>query len=137
MKRPRRKYRPVSVERDAALIALGLDPKDVHYDHQPPLAMREYNPETGEYSPVENDPHHLVPLSTKAHKEKTSGPKAKATVADTDIHKIAKMKRLRALMALRDADIDTSDIPEVTEFNKFKRKMPSRPFPKRKKKHES
>ncbi len=116
----RRKYRPLKVERDACLLALGLDPDNFIMDHQPPLAMRDYDEATGLYDPDENDPRYMVPLSPKDHAIKTHGGEAKATTADTDIGKIAKMRRIARKLGVGVGERKAAK----------KRKIPSRPMPK-------
>lgn len=85
---------PLSVKLDAAILQLGLDPKDVEYHHSPPLGLREYDEATGTYLPEENDPRHIVIMSGPAHKLQTSGREGlKGSVVAGDTHKIAKAKR--------------------------------------------
>jgi hypothetical protein len=69
----KRRHRPVSVERDACLIRLGIDPArpwDMH--HEPALARRPWSEEAGDYEPAENDPRYMVPMQKAAHQERTS-----------------------------------------------------------------
>lgn len=89
-----RRHRPVSVERDAALYALGLDPANVEWHHTPPLSVRQRLAD-GRYDPDENDPKHIVPLTPESHARHTFGP-SKATSAGGDIHNAAKVKRVAA-----------------------------------------
>jgi len=122
----KRKYRPVSVERDAALIKAGLDPNNVQWDHNPPLAMRSYDEDTGLYDPDENDPRFLVPMSKKDHAAKTHG--KNHDVSDGDIHKIAKVKRLRKKLLVK---LKPNAFEAGYAKPKPKRKLQSRPFPKK------
>ncbi len=122
----RRKYRPLKVERDACLLALKLDPDNFIMDHQPPLAMRDYDEATGLYDPDENDSRYMVPLSPEANATKTYG--KKHDVSDGDIHKIAKAKRLRQRhYALLPANLT---ILNASTAKPRKSKIPSRPMPK-------
>ena len=91
----RRKHMPLGVKLEAAIRQLGLDPKDVQYDHHPALGLRERN-EQGVYTPDENDPRYIVLRSAADHKVKTGGRRGEkmASAADGDTHKIAKSKRL-------------------------------------------
>src|ERR1700749_4999245 len=82
---------PLKVKLQAALIALGLDPDDVDFDHVPPLVMRPINPETGDTIPPANDPRYIVPLSRAVHRAKTFGDHVPLS---GDVSKIAKMKRV-------------------------------------------
>jgi len=81
MKRPHMSLR---VQRDAALWALGLDPENVDFHHDPILAARPIDPETGDTIPPANDPRHITPMAREAHKERTP----------QDIKTVAKVKRL-------------------------------------------
>lgn len=63
----KRPHMPVSVQRDAALIALGLDPANIDWHHEPALGIRPYDAETGKWTPDANDPRHIVPLAREAH----------------------------------------------------------------------
>lgn len=117
----KRPHMPVSVQRDAALIALGLDPNDVEWHHQPALALRLIDIETGKYTPDANDPRYIVPLATKEHRERT---------AKIDIPQAAKTKRLeKAQEAFRAAMVakTTGDDPPR---DVKRHRIPSRPFQK-------
>lgn len=89
----RRKHISMEAKLHAALYQLGIDPKDAHLDHSPPLALREWDDVAGDTIPPASDPKHLVWMSSAKHREKTSGRK-NVTVAGSDIHVIAKVKRL-------------------------------------------
>lgn len=111
-----RKHIGLQIKLEAALLQLGIDPKHAQLDHSPPLALREWDPAAEDTIPPANDPRHLVWMSTKAHREKTSG-RHKHDIANSDIHKIAKAKRLRG-----------EEKPA-----KPKKAWPSRPFPNKEK----
>lgn len=68
----KRPHMPVSVQRDAALIALGLEPATVEWHHEPALGLRPYNAETGTWTPDANDPRHIIPYGKEAHKARYS-----------------------------------------------------------------
>lgn len=68
-----RPHMPLSVKLDSALIALGLEPGDVDFDHCPALRLREFDPETGEYNPPANDPKYITPRARPDHRNKTKG----------------------------------------------------------------
>lgn len=88
---------PLSVQRDAALLQLGLDPKTAELDHDPALGLRPICTVTGDYKPPANDPRYLVWRDRVGHAKKTRG--VKATTAGSDVHLIAKGKRLRRAQA--------------------------------------
>lgn len=95
--RPKRKAIPLRVKLDAALIALGLDPKATEFDHDPALGLRPVNADGDDFDPPQLDPRHIVPRGCADHRTKTTGtpPGQKVvTVANGDQHKIAKAKRL-------------------------------------------
>ncbi|MCW5697311.1 MAG: hypothetical protein KIS96_11350 [Bauldia sp.] len=64
----------------------------IEWDHWPALGLRLVDPATGELIPHPNDPHAIRPMRKAAHAAKTSG--TKATSAGSDIHAIAKVRRL-------------------------------------------
>lgn len=105
MARPR-PHMPLSVKLEAAILQLGLDPNAVDFDHDPALGLRILDEETGRYEPDANDPRFItVRARTRdedGHKAKTFG--KGGTSAGSDIHRIAKIKRLsKARAALDDA----------------------------------
>lgn len=68
----KRKHRPLSVERDACLYALGVDPTlPWEMQHDPPLASRPWDAEAQDYVPAENDPRHMRPMQKQEHKQVT------------------------------------------------------------------
>ncbi len=92
----RRRNVPLGVKLEVALRQLGLDPGAVQLDHHPALGLRQRTPDGG-YIPDELDPLAMVWRSTIDHRTKTTGtpPGQKVvTVANGDIHRIAKAKRL-------------------------------------------
>lgn len=89
----RRKHISLQIKLEAALYQLGLDPKSVHLDHSPPLAMREWDDAAQDTIPPASDPKHLVWMSTEAHRIKTSGRK-NVTVAGSDLHALGKIRRI-------------------------------------------
>lgn len=68
-----RPHMPLSVKLDSALIALGLEPGNVDFDHCPALRLRKFDPETGKYSPPANDPKYITPRARPDHRDKTKG----------------------------------------------------------------
>lgn len=88
-----RKHISMRLQRDVALLMLGLDPATAELDHTPALARRKVNAALNDYDPPQLDPRYLKWLMPAEHKEKTFG--TKATTANSDIWAIAKSKRLR------------------------------------------
>lgn len=114
---------PLKVQRDAALIQLGLDPKTAELDHDPALGLRARTPDGG-YKPAANDPEHLKWRDPVPHAIKTFG--TKATTAGSDIHLIAKGKRLRRDRAEHQAVMAGEPIARPRR----KAKIAGRPFSK-------
>jgi hypothetical protein len=123
---PPKGYRPhmsVSVKLEAALRALGMEPRDVEWDHDPPLQLRVWCPVKGDTIPPANDPRFIVPRRTRDHAAKT---------ANVDIPAIAKTRRLSSdhelfrARALAKAGGDPAPEPK-----RRSRRIPSRPFQKR------
>ena len=82
----RRPHMGLRVQRDACLWALGIDPNDVDFHHDPILAARPIDPLTGDTIPAANDPKHITPMLRADHKARTPA----------DIKTVAKVKRLEA-----------------------------------------
>ena len=68
-----RPHMPMSVKIEACLLRMGLDPKKVQWDHDPALVLRDFNEETGIYTPGANDPKFIVPREKEDHDDKTRG----------------------------------------------------------------
>lgn len=64
----------------------------VTYDHWPSLELRPWNDEETDTVPPANDPAYIQALCEQSNKLKTFG--SKATTAGSDIHRIAKIKRI-------------------------------------------
>jgi hypothetical protein len=92
----RRKHIPLMVKLHAALYQLGFEPHEVELDHDPALALRPIDPETGDTIPPANDPKALIWRPKAEHREKTfgRGGEKRITTAGGDIHAIAKARRL-------------------------------------------
>lgn len=128
----------MKLQRDVALIQLGLDPATAELDHDPALGLRPICTVTGDYIPPANDPRHLVWRDPVGHAKKTRG--GKATTAGSDVHLIAKGKRLRRAQTELNAGVQawlacappgTAELA-LTLLPKPRRKakIASRPFPK-------
>jgi hypothetical protein len=139
----KRKYRSTSVERDAALNTLGLLGKKINYDHRPPLSHRPRNADNTDYDPPENDPRYIYVVLAEENAALNRGNPAIPLSGDTSI--AAKLKRLekaaarfsmkRQLGMLEGLFVEPDDTFTTTGKRKrprAKRKIPSRPFRKRK-----
>ncbi len=89
----KRNHMSLAVKLEACLNALGIDPCDVEWDHQPALALRGWDDKAQDTVPPQNDPHYIVPLSKADHKAKTNG--TPSTSYGSDKHAIAKVRRIR------------------------------------------
>jgi hypothetical protein len=87
-----RRHISMRLQRDVALMMLGLDPATAELDHEPALGLRAVNAALGDYDPPQLDPQYLRWRGKAEHKTKTFG--TKATSAGSDIWKIAHGKRL-------------------------------------------
>lgn len=134
-----RRHIPIGVKLQAALLLLGFTEEEiaggVEWDHQPALALRVVDPESGELVPHPNDPRHLRPLRRAEHAEKTRG--RGATTAGSDVGNAAKVKRLerdpRGGEEFRRRLLAKAEGEPPPETKKRKRPWPSRPFPKQRK----
>lgn len=95
-----------------------LDFEEPQLDHDPALILREFNEETGKYTPDANDPAYLIYREQGDHLQKTTG---------------------RKPGALKTITTKGSDIGLKTKFARLERKgkrrkqrIPSRQFPKQK-----
>lgn len=93
-----RPHMPMAVKIEAALLALGLDPKTVEWDHDPALQLRRWDKKKKDTIPPANDPRFIKPRPKAAHAEKSNGPATKA-FAQGDKTEIAKGDRLAAQQA--------------------------------------
>jgi hypothetical protein len=130
-----RPHMPLSVKLQAAILQLGLDPACVDFDHDPALGLRPFDKETNVYTPDANDPRFITVRDRKGdHRVKTSG--NKATSAGSDIHRIAKSKRIaEKRAAAEEAEASRATGERVLTREKYGkrrwaggRKMQSRPF---------
>lgn len=130
--REHRKAIPLGVKLHAALLALGYTDEEIvgghlRWDHQPALALRFVDPETGEMTPAPNDPHYIRPMRKEEHDVKTFG--LPATTAGSDIARAAKAKRCER----RNAEFMRAiSAKEPGQPRKKTSRIPSRPFQKRK-----
>lgn len=125
----KRRYRPVSVERDACLNAMGLLGKDIHYDHRPALSHRPFDPVTGLYTPDENDPRFLFPVLAETNRALNVGTHVPLS-GDTSV--AAKLKRVaRKAEEFRQRLLAKTDA--VAAPAPKRRAIPSRPFQKKRK----
>ncbi len=123
---PRRKV-PLAIALKVALRQLGFAKPEL--DHQPALGLRERTPDGG-YIPHEHDPDYLVWRDAEEHAVKTRG--NGATTAGSDVHAIAKVKRLlKAEEEFRRGLLEYDPTQVDNNWPKRKRKIKSRGFEKR------
>ena len=129
MKRPKRKAIPQWVksyvntaQRGRCLECGDLLGPDKQFDHRPALILRKINEDGTDYIPPQNDPHFIEALHDRCHLERTTGRKRDAertvTTKGSDIYLKAKFDRLEGRTKKRPT-----------------RKIPSRPFPKKRSTH--
>ena len=136
----RRKKIPDRVKLIVALRAMGLEIEQVEWDHQPALALRDWNAATMDTIPPANDPIYIQMLRIAEHRCKTfgRGGEKRTTTHGSDLHAIAKVRRLSAKEEEFRRRILTKDTPTAflaadhTDRGKRATRWPSRPFPKRK-----
>ena len=118
----KRPHMSLRVQRDAALWALGLDPANVDFHHDPLLAARPIDPGTGDTIPPANDPRHITPMAREAHKARTPN----------DIKTVAKVKRLEKKEKEFRARLEATfrECFDPPPRPKPKRRIPARPWPK-------
>lgn len=95
--RDHRRSIPAHVKVECLMVALAqalnIDADTrFEFDHDPALALRDFDPETGRFTPDQNDPAFIVVRTPEDHHRKTFG--TKATTAGSDIHVRAKNIRL-------------------------------------------
>ncbi len=130
-----RKHIPIGVKLHAVLLLLGFTDEEIaggiDWNHNPPLALRFVDPETGELSPPANDPRHIEPLRRSDHRQRTFG--RPATTAGSDIHAIAHTRRA----AKKEAEFRARLLAKATGTEppaptRRKARIPTRPFSNRK-----
>lgn len=94
----------------------------VHFQHEPPLRLREALPDDSDWSPSQHSAKFIYAEMKECHELETHGGPAKATYAGSDRHAIEKTKRLRGEAGERPKRQWPSG-----------QKIPSRPWPKRQK----
>lgn len=128
---------PLLAQLHAALRQLGFEPHEVELDHDPALGIRPIDPETGLTIPHPNDPRFLVWRPKAEHAVKTTGRSGESRLSDQangDTSKAAKVKRISADQEqFRARLLAKSEGREPPQTSRFKRKIPSRPFPKKEK----
>lgn len=127
MARLPRPHMSLSVKLAACLDALGFAPDaEIEWDHVFALGLRERTPDGG-YIPDANDPRYIRPRLKEDHAVKTRG--NGATTAGSDVHVIAKVKRLSK--AEEEFRWRLTSYDHRTTTAKPKRKIQSRGFEKR------
>jgi hypothetical protein len=93
-----RKNLPLSVKLAVALRMLGFTKDDqVQFDHDPALALRDWDEEKQDFIPPQLDPESIVIRTSPAHLTKTTGRRGEKSVTSygSDAHAIAKIDRLQ------------------------------------------
>jgi hypothetical protein len=116
----------------------------MEFDHRPPLCERPYDTEAGDFIPAQNDPRYIDALDKDYHQERTTGrrPGAEKTVTTrgSDVGERARTKRIKARLETHTAALNAKAgllvIPAPAK-KRPKRKIPSRPFSKGKRKWNS
>lgn len=111
--------------------------RSLRMDHRPPLQDRDYDLDTKDFIPGQNDPDYIEAIPDRAHDERTFG--TKATTLNSDAHNRAHGRRLRDKEAQHQLKLackrgDPEAIAKLLHVEKPKRpksRIPSRPFPKR------
>lgn len=116
--------------------AVLVNARAIRFDHRPALWEREFNDATQDFVPPQNDPEFIEAIGSVVHDHRTFGPGGdrRTTTAGSDLNRRAKVHRLskeeeefrRRLLAKA-----SYTEPELGN-RKNARKLPSRPFPKRK-----
>lgn len=115
-----RPHMPLKVKLEACLRALGLEPKDVQFDHEPPLQLRIWCPTSLDTIPPANDARFIVPKGKAEHGIKT---------AKRDVPAIGKTKRLsREQEAFHARILAKTTGDESPPAKRRKSRIPSRPF---------
>lgn len=93
----RRRPIPLLVKLQVALRQLGYTVNEIHWDHTPPLALREWDPVAQDTIPAANDPNHIRILRIEDHKAVTTGRRGESDLSisfNGDVSRIAKARRL-------------------------------------------
>ena len=135
--RPKRKAIPASVK-NAVLVRQGYRCAEckqtllggpVDYDHRPALIMRPVNAEGTDYIPPQNDPDHIEalhprPCHLRRSVGRAPGAEKTATSKGSDVWLAKKFRKLEGC---------NKPAKKASNLALTKRKIPSRPFPKRSK----
>ncbi|MGU9981525.1 hypothetical protein ACJ4V0_15930 [Phreatobacter sp. HK31-P] len=120
--------------RCAATGAPLTEASKVRFDHRPPLQDRPWSNEAQDFVPPQNDPKHIQAIATEAHDVRTFGlgGTSRITTRGSDIGEAAHVRHLTTSQAEFRARILAKGEPAAEpQRQKFKRKIPSRPFPGR------
>jgi len=85
---------PLGTVVDVILAAFGLTRAEVEIDHDPPLALRVWDPVHKDTIPPANDPAHLRLRLKSVHRDKTTGGATKTSGRGSDVTEIARTKAL-------------------------------------------
>lgn len=125
----KRKSIPLGVKLAAAIHLLGLDPEDLDWHHQPPIAMRPIDPITGETIPAQNDPKFIIPMARAAHKARTFGDHVPLS---GDVQQIKKLRRIEKEAAAFRARLLAKASGDDPPPQKRRHSWPKRKFVRRK-----
>lgn len=131
----RRKHIPLKAQLHAALLQLGFEPHEVELDHSPALVLRDWDDEAQDTVPPASDPRFLIWRPKAEHAAKTFGPggEKRITSAGGDIHAAAHVRRLgRRETEFRANLLRKTTGEEPPASTRRKSRIPSRPFPNRK-----
>jgi hypothetical protein len=122
--------------------------RGLRYDHRPPLKNRDYDLETNDFVPPQNDSYYIEAISCKDHDHRTFGRKPDAekvvTTRGSDLGEAARTKHIMDSEKLHAAKMamkrgNPEEIADILGGVKQKsrlrpkRKIPSKPFPKQNK----
>jgi hypothetical protein len=128
-----RKAIPLSVKVEVLLRMLGLKGVPINWDHDPALALREWDADSGDFIPPQLDPDYIFAKPQLEHRTKTTGRKGekRSTSYGSDAHAIAKLDRLTpAAEDFRRRMLAKAPGEPAPERERPKHRIPSRPFPK-------
>lgn len=116
---------PLAVKLAACLDMLGFLGKEFDWEHTIALELRDRDPVTGDTIPPSNDPRYIRPMLREQHREKTFG--TKSTTAGSDIHAIARVKRL----SRKQEEFRQRMLEKLPKEERPKSKWPKRGFQRR------
>lgn len=122
--------------------------RSLRFDHRPPLQDRPYDLVKQDFEPSQNDPDYIEAIPTKEHDQRTFGRKADAektvTTRGSDVGERKHIRDVRNTQTQHDLKMavkrgDPAAIAKLLHVERRPRpksKIPSRPFPTRRKRDE-